>query len=202
VGFGRNIRDVKLASGLAVVSAGAILAASASAASAPEFDARWSALQTCLTDTEHGVLSNGIHPNGFVATSSPGHLKIEGSGGFAAAIIYAGTFSRAEALAKRTKKDLRPSSPPGHGAGVAVGNVTFYFTTFSGTVQQEVVTSCLARTYAGQPKWPAHMDLASLPGSGHRGTPEPYRRQPVSTPRSRSAGAPCCSNSRGRRRSA
>jgi len=164
---------MKLASAFAVVSAGILVAASASAASAPEFDARWSALQTCLSNTEHGMLSNGIHPNGFVATSSPGHLKIEGSGGFAAAIIYTGTFSRAEALAKRTKKDLRAAIPPGHGAGFAIGNVTFYFTTFSGTVQQEVVTSCLAKTYAGQPKWPAHTDLASLPGSDHGGTPEP-----------------------------
>jgi len=164
---------MKRASAVAVVVAGALLAASGSGASTPKFDARWSALQTCLTDTEHGMLSNGIHPNGFVATTSPGHLQIEGPGGYAAAIVYEGTFSRAKAQAERTKKYLHPAIPPGHSAGFAIGNVTFYFTTLSATVQEEVVTSCLAKTYPGQPRWPTHMNLSSLAFSGDGGPPEP-----------------------------
>jgi hypothetical protein len=164
---------MKVAWAAAVVMAGALLAASGSGAAAPKFDARWSALQTCLTDTEHGMLTNGIHPNGFVATTSPAHLQIEGAGGYAAAIIYEGTFSRAKAQAERTKEDLHPAIPPGHGAGFAIANVTFYFTTLSATVQEEVVTSCLAKTYGGQPRWPQHMSLSSLPFSGHGGPPEP-----------------------------
>jgi len=164
---------MSIARAVAVGVAAALLAASGSVASTPKFDARWSVLQSCLTDTEHGMLSNGIHPNGFVATTSPGHLQIEGPGGYAAAIVYEGTFGRAKAQAEQTKKALHPAIPPGHGAGFALGNVTFYFTTLSATVQEEVVTSCLAKTYAWHPRWPAHINLSSLPFSGHGGPPEP-----------------------------
>ncbi len=164
---------MRLASVVALVLVGGMVAASGSGASTPKFDARWSALQTCLTNTEHGSLSNGIHPDGFVATTSPGHLQLEGPGGFAAALIYEGTFSNAETQAKRTKEHLHPAIPPGHGAGFTVGNVTFYFTTLSATVQEEVLTSCLTTTYAGQPRWPARLNLNTLPFSDHGGIPEP-----------------------------
>lgn len=164
---------MRLGSVVALVLVGGMVTASASGASTPKFDARWSALQTCLTNTEQGSLSNGIHPDGFVATTSPGHLQLEGSGGFAAALIYEGTFSKAETQARRTKKDLDPAVPVGHGAGFAVGNVTFYFTTLAASVQEEVLTSCLTATYAGQPRWPTRLNLNTLPYSNHGGTPEP-----------------------------
>ena len=126
-----------------------------------------------MNNTEHGSLSNSIHPDGFVATTSPGHLQVEGQGGFAAAIVYEGTLTQAEADAKRTKEYLHPAIPPGHSAGFAIGNVMFYFTTLSATVQEEVVTSCLTKTYLAQPTWPRHLNLESLPFSGHGGPPEP-----------------------------
>ena len=104
-----------------VALAGGMRAATGSGASAPKFDARWSALQTCWNNTEHGSLSNSIHPNGFVATTSPGHLQVEGQGGFAAAIVYEGTLTQAKADAKRTKEYLHPAIPPGRSAGFAIG---------------------------------------------------------------------------------
>jgi len=68
---------------------------------------------------------------------------------------------------------VRPISNRSHGAGFAVGNVTFYFTTLAASVQEEVLTSCLTATYAGQPRWPTRLNLNTRPYSNHGGTPEP-----------------------------
>jgi hypothetical protein len=132
----------------------------ASSSTKPKFDARWSALQVCLNKEEQGTVETVIHPHGSVRTVSPGHLRIFAPDGWVAAITYEGTFARAEAQAKRTKA-MYPPIPPGTGAGFAVGNVTYYFTTFLSSPQEVVVTGCLGKTYPGQPKWAPHTSAAS-----------------------------------------
>jgi hypothetical protein len=146
--------------------------ASTRAASA-KVDARWTTLQTCLTNAEHSVLRQVIHLNGSVRTTSPGHLRVFAPDGWVAAVTYQGTFAQAKSQAKQTKQTLRPPTPPGTGAPFAIGNVTYYFTTFVSSTQVEVVTGCLTKTYAGQPKWPANLDPNSLANSGHPWPPEP-----------------------------
>jgi hypothetical protein len=131
----------------------------ASSSTKLKFDARWSALQSCLTKEEQGTVETVIHPRGSVRTVSPGHLRIFAPDGWVAAITYEGTFARAEAQAKRTKAMYLPI-PPGTGAGFAVGNVAYYFTTFLSSPQFDVVTGCLGKTDAGQPKWAPHTSAA------------------------------------------
>jgi hypothetical protein len=51
------------------------------------------------------------------------------------------------------------------GAGLAIGDVTYYFTDLTSTPQLMVITTCLAQTHAGQPRWPSNVNPTSLTGS-------------------------------------
>ena len=137
-----------------------------SAATGQKLDARWAALQNCLIRGQQLLPANQGGP-GRVRTISPGVLHVffdaqPRYAGFTAAFIYKGTFARAEAAAKRIKKQRNALHGVGTAAGLAIGNVTYYFTGWGSTPELTVLTACLPTVYAGQPRWPANVNPTSL----------------------------------------
>ncbi len=86
--------------------------------------------------------------------------------GLIGVFAYEGTFARAEGVAKAIKKHLRALHGVGTAAGLAIGNVAYYFTGWPSSAQLQIVTGCLAKTYAGQPRWPASINPAHFPERG------------------------------------
>jgi len=61
------VRVMSIPAAIAVLLTATVLAACGSGAASasstkPRFDARWSALQTCLNKEEHGTVETTIHP--------------------------------------------------------------------------------------------------------------------------------------------
>jgi hypothetical protein len=162
VGAGRLSAWLLAAIGAAAVASVAVQSTEAATA----FDGHWAKLQNCLSYGESHPLNQVESTDGSVRTTSPGHLRIYAPDGFVAAITYAGTYARAEAQAKRIKPERGSPAFDSTGGGLAIGDVTYYFTARASTPQLTVITSCLVRTYADQPRWPRNLDPTSLPGSG------------------------------------
>ena len=150
----------------AVVAVAVAAVAVQSTKAATAFDGRWAKLQSCLAYGESHPLNQVEATDGSVRTMSPGHLRIYAPDGFVAAITYAGTYARAEAQAKRIKPKRESPVLDSTGGGLAIGDVTYYFTGRASTPQLTVITNCLVRAYADQPRWPQHLDPTSLPTSG------------------------------------
>ena len=92
-----------------------------------------------------------------------GVMPIFAPGGPSIALItYEGTFARAEADAKLLKAE--GGFPPDlTGGGLAIGNVMYSIDASLPTPREvAAITHCLAKVYAGAPKWPPSLDPASL----------------------------------------
>jgi hypothetical protein len=135
-------------------------ATTSSSTAALKLDSRWTALQSCLLGGEHKALG------GTLASEGSGQLEVYASDGFVAAISYEGSFARAKAQARRTKPRSRAQVTGGAGAGLAIGNVTYYFTGLVSTPQLQAITGCLVETYRGASRWPAQLDPTSLATTG------------------------------------
>lgn len=101
----------------------------------------------------------------------PGHLQVFSDpqpryAGFTGDFTYEGTFARAEAQAKKIKKRPHALNGIGAAAGLALGNVTYYFTGWTSTPQLLIMTGCLVKAYHGQPRWPASVNPAHFPARG------------------------------------
>jgi hypothetical protein len=110
-----------------------------------------------------------LHMPGVVRAIRPGHLRVffdplPGYDGFVGDFVNEGTFARARARAARIKQHGDEFHGVATSAGLALGNVTYYFTDWASTPDRVVVTRCLADTYAGQPRWPADLDPVNLIG--------------------------------------
>jgi hypothetical protein len=85
---------------------------------------------------------------------------------------YEGTFARARAKAQATPFRLHALARGiGTSAGLAIGNVAYYYTSWPSTPQRSATAQCLVSTYQGQPRWPASVDPTSLavwPGDLYR----------------------------------
>jgi hypothetical protein len=161
-------RGVRVGPACLAVAASALFVGvgTSSAAASGKFDARWSALQACLVTAERNLPSNQGGP-GKAQTVSPGLIHVffdrqPRYAGFTAAFSYEGTFARAEAAAKGIRKQRHALGGVGTAAGLAIGNVTYYFTGWASSPQLTLLTDCLVKTYAGQPRWPANVDPRSL----------------------------------------
>jgi len=146
---------------LAGLLAAGVLGAGGSSAAGINTDARWQTLEHCLTVGEANLSRAGE-----VDTPSTGRITVYAPDGFISGISYESTFARAEAQAKRTKEQIKHPRDMSVGAGLAIGNVTYYFTALASTPQIEMVTKCLVTTYPNGPKWPAGLQPGSLATSG------------------------------------
>ncbi len=135
-------------------------AATSSSTTTVKLDSRWTALQSCLLTGEQKRLG------GTLASEGSGQLEVYAPDGFVAAISYEGSFSRAKAQARRTKPRSSAQVTGGAGAGLAIGNVTYYFTGLASTTQLDAITGCLVETYRGASRWPAQIDPTSLATAG------------------------------------
>ena len=149
-------------------------ASHSSAAGSPlaaKLDARWSDLRRCLTYVEQHPVVNGYpQQGGTVEAVGATRLQVFSDptprfDGLIGAFGYEGTFARATAAAKAKKKQPRALHGVGTTAGLAIGNVTYYLTGWGSTPQITIVTGCLFKTYDGQPRYPAHLDVNGLAGS-------------------------------------
>lgn len=147
--------------------------ASASSAGPPivaRVDARWRALERCLVRAQHAQdAANGGLP-GHVAQ---GRARLEvysdpqpGYRGLTWILEYRGTFRAAKATAsdkpKRLNEMVGGRAGMGTSAGLAIGNVAYYYTGWDSTPEGLAVTGCLDSTYRNQPRWPANLDPARL----------------------------------------
>jgi hypothetical protein len=144
--------------GVVVLSTGAF-SGTAGASSAPKPDTHWSALGSCLKSSARPLRNN-------VVFNAPGSVRVYQAppeGFFLAGITYDGTFARAEAQAKRMKRVTKGVAPIKRtGGGLAIGNVSFFFTFAVSTPDVEAIAKCLGKTYPRAPKWPASLKLSSL----------------------------------------
>jgi hypothetical protein len=138
-------------------------ATSTSSTAAVKVDRRWTALQRCLLDGEQ---TRPEPLGGTIASAGSGQLAVYAPDGFVAAISYEGTFARAKAQARRTRPRSRAQVAGGTGAGLAIGNVAYYFSGLASTPQLEAITGCLVQTYRGSPRWPPRLDPTSLATAG------------------------------------
>ena len=138
---------------------------------AARLDARWSSLRRCLSYVEqHPDLNGYPEQGGTVQTVGSTRLQVFSDpstrfDGLIGVFAYEGTFARAQAAARAKKKQPRALHGVGTTAGLAIGNVTYYLTGWGSTPQITIVTGCLSKTFAGQPRYPAHLDVMGPAGS-------------------------------------
>jgi len=115
------------------------------------------------------VVFGQLQPPGVVRTISPGHLRaffdpLSRYSGLVGDFANEGTFARARARAERIKQHGDEFHGVPTSAGLAIGNVTYYFTDWASTPDRIVMTGCLAGAYADQPRWPTNLNPVQLIG--------------------------------------
>lgn len=133
-------------------------------------DARWTTLERCLTQAERALSASNPGDQGRVVLTRPGVLDVyddpqPGYAGLVGVFTYEGTFEQARhaATAKHEQRGAKPAF--GTTAGLAIGNLAYYFTGWVSSPALEAMTSCLAAGYRHQPTWPTNIDPASLPNT-------------------------------------
>ena len=140
-------------------------------------EARWTALERCLVRAERALSASNPGSDGRVRLIGGRALDVYDDpqptfAGLVGVFESERTFTQAQRTANATP--LRPHAlKPGIGtsAGLAIGNVAYYFTGWASTPARTAMADCLVSAYHGQPRWPANVDpasLASWPGGLYR----------------------------------
>ena len=164
---GAVIAAIVLATGGGGAHAGRAAVSPAGGPILARFDSRWSTLERCLVRVQRAQ---------DVGNEYPGHVARVGArlevyndplryDGLTWILEYRGTFKAAKATALRIPKRAYGKVDGlriGTSAGLAIGNVAYYYTGWKSSPEALAVTGCLDSTYRNQPRWPTNLNPTRL----------------------------------------